>query len=344
MDLATGKEKAIERLFWGEDYERPSIDDTGELSFPFYRVAEGYKEGLLNFVKVKEIKDRKYKVIIDYSYGSASSIFPSILGELDCDTVAINAYIDDSKFTRSKAEFDKSLKQLGQIVVSLKADMGIMFDTGAEKIFIVDEKGRVLDGDISLSLLIYLVGSSGARSIAVPVTASSAVDDIAAKLNLKIFRTGTGHRAMMEAASENKVDFFGEHLGGYIFPGFQPSFDSMLSTSKLFELLLMPKEPMSEIVDSLPRKSMMIDHIPCPNALKGTVLRYMVDNAKTDKVDMIDGVKIHLGDDWVLVNGHAHRQEIYIISESADEKEAKKLLDQYRQDVKKLISEQLGKK
>lgn len=344
MDLSPSKEKSIEKFFWGEDYERPTIDETGELTFPFYRVAEGYKEGLITFVQAKDIKDRKYKVIIDYSYGSASSIFPSILGQMGCDTVAINAYIDDSKFTRSKAEFDRSLKQLSQIVVSLKADLGILFDTGAEKIFLIDEKGSVLSGDLALSLMVKLMVISGAKTIAVPVNASSAVDEIASEKKVKVFRTKTSHRSMMETAVESKVDMFGENTGGYIFPGFQPSFDSMLSTAKLFELLLKPEVPMSEIVESLPKKYLLKDQVPCPNALKGMVIRYIVDEARDERPELIDGVKLRFGSDWVLVNGHAHKQEIYIISESDKEDTARKLMSKYKDTIKKLISDNLGKK
>lgn len=344
MDLSPGREKAIEKAFWGEDFERAGMEDVGELSFPFYRVAEGYKEGLLNFINTDRIKDKNFKVIIDYSYGSASSIFPSILGAIGCETVAINAYIDETKFTKTKDEFDKSLKQLSKIVTTLKANVGVMFDTGAEKIFLVDEEGNILDGEAALLLMTYLVVNEGsAKKIAVPMTASSSIDDIAAKKGVKVIRTKTNLRAMMETSAVEEVTYFGEGFGGFIYPGFQPSFDAMLSTAKLLDLISAVQQPLSTIVSQMPKKQMLKDKVACPNELKGMVIRSLMDIEKEGKATLFDGVKIEFGKSWVFITGHLDRQEIQLYSESEDVNEAKRLVSVYREKIKQMVSKQLLK-
>jgi len=45
-------------------------------------------------------------MVIDYSNGIASTIFPNILGNLDVPVVALNAYLDSRKNTRTKEEFE----------------------------------------------------------------------------------------------------------------------------------------------------------------------------------------------------------------------------------------------
>ena len=233
MDLTPSKEKQVERLFFGEDFERVPMEDTGELSFPFYRVAEQYKDGFVHYVDAKAISERRLKIVIDYAYGSASQIFPSILGNLGCEVVAINAHIDEGKITKSNDEFEKSLKQLSQIVQTLGCDFGVMLDAGAEKIFLVDEKGKVLSGDETLSLMTYLaLKHNGKKTIATPITSSRVLDEIAKSFRGKVIRTKSSDRAMMEAASEEEVSFVGERLGGFIYPKFQVSFDAMLSVAK----------------------------------------------------------------------------------------------------------------
>lgn len=344
MDLSPLKEKAIEKMFWAEDFMRAGMEEVGDLTFPFYRVAEGYKEGLLNFANPDRIREQNFKIIIDYAYGSASSIFPSILGAIGCETVAINAYIDETKFTKTNDEFNKSLKQLSKIVTTLKANVGIMFDTGAEKIFLVDEEGRVLDGDSLLSLITYLVVNDGsAKRIAVPVTASSVIEDIASKKGVQVIRTRTNLRAMMETSAQEDVGFFGEGLGGFIYPGFQPSFDAMLSTTKFLDLLSASQEPISKIVDSLPKKQLLKDKVPCPNELKGMVLRSLLDSEKEGKASLFDGVKITFGKNWVFINGHQDKQEMQVFSESDDINQAKQLLSIYKEKIKTLVSKQLLK-
>jgi mannose-1-phosphate guanylyltransferase / phosphomannomutase len=343
-DLSSSKEKEIEKLFWGEDYERPTIDETGDLSFPFYRVAEGYKEAVLNFVDDAAIKKRQFKIVIDYSFGSASQIFPSILGDLDCETVALNAYIDENKFTKSREDFERSLKQLSQIVVTLKADIGIMFDAGAEKIFIVDEKGRVLDGYMSLLLFVSLVSSYGTKKdISVPVTASSVVEAIAAKNNISVVRSRASLHSIMETASRSGVQFVGEDSGGYIFPEFHPSFDAMLSSVKLLGLLANCGCPVSSVVESIPRRNMAKDSVPCPNSLKGTIIRQFFEDNRDGRATLLDGVKIELGKDWVLINGHPDRQEIMIYAESDSPRTAKDLALKYFEKIKGVVASHLKK-
>ena len=67
------------------------------------------------------------------SNGIASTIFPNILGNLDVPVVALNAYLDSRKNTRTEEEFDASLQQLAYVVTSLKYDIGCMFDARRRK-------------------------------------------------------------------------------------------------------------------------------------------------------------------------------------------------------------------
>ena len=343
-DLSSAREKHIEKLFWGEDYERPTIDETGDLSFPFYRVAEGYKEAVLNFVDAEAIKKRQFKIVIDYSYGSASQIFPSILGDLNCETVALNAYIDENRFTKSRDDFERALKQLSQIVVTLKADIGIMFDAGAEKIFLVDEKGRILDGYMSLLLFVSLVSSFGSKkNIAVPVTASSVVESIAAKSGISVVRSRASLHSVMETASGAGAQFVGEDSGGYIFPDFHPSFDAMLSSVKLMGLLANCGCPVSSVVDGIPRRNMAKDSVPCPNSLKGSIIRRFFEENREGRATLIDGVRIELDRDWVLISGHPDKQEIMIYAESDSARTAKELAVKYYEKIKGVVASYLKK-
>ena len=47
MDLPSSREKKIERIFSGEEFRRLAVEEIGDLTFPFHRVAESYKEGVL---------------------------------------------------------------------------------------------------------------------------------------------------------------------------------------------------------------------------------------------------------------------------------------------------------
>ena len=339
MDLPSAKEKSIERLFWGEDYLRPGIEDTGELSFPFCRVAEEYKDGVMHFIDTTAVKDRGFKIVIDYAFGSASQLFPSILGDLGCETVAINANMDENKLTKSKEDFDRYLNQLSQIVVTLKADLGIMFDSGAEKLFLVDEKGKILDGEKALAFVAALVlMTDKPAKIASPVNTSSVIDLLAKKSGSKVVRTKTSFRYMMESASTEGVGFFGEPLGGYIFPAYQPYFDAMLASAKILEMLARSSKTASQITFAIPKTYLYQIKIDCDNELKGKVIRTLIEENKALKLDITDGVKIRFKAGWVLIHAHPDKAEIHILSESDAQIKSELQAKKYSERIGEILS------
>ncbi|TAN61130.1 nucleotidyltransferase, partial [bacterium] len=241
LDLHPGSEKTVERLFFREDFRRMPLEDTGEMVFPIHGF-EYYQNGFMSAIDVKTIRKAKFKIVLDYSYGSSSRIFPVILGKLDCDVIALNANLDGSKTTKSAEEFQKSLEQLSTIVRSLGADAGFMLDAGGEKVFIVDDTGEILEDDTALNIVTLLTlkakkASAKKGVIAVPVTASRAIENMARNYGFKVRRTKTSSRGLMEAATEDGIAFAGETTGGYIFPEFQPNFDGMYAIVKILEML-----------------------------------------------------------------------------------------------------------
>ncbi|HTY12571.1 MAG TPA: sugar phosphate nucleotidyltransferase [Candidatus Omnitrophota bacterium] len=336
LDLDSAKEKKVERMFFAEDFKRLRAEEVGELNFPFHRVAEQYKEGVIHHVDLDAIRNRKCKIVVDYAWGAASQIFPSILGELDCEVVALNAYIDETKVTKTKEQFEHALQQMSMIVKTLDADLGVMLDAGAEKIFICDEKGRIYSGDEALSLLATLIFTSRKNAtVAVPINTSSSIDVLAARYGGKVMRTKTSFRHMMDIASRPEIAFVGERLGGFIFPDFQPHFDGMFSIVKLMELLKKNGVKISEI--DIPRSNIFKKDISCLPELKGKVIRTLAEELKEEEVELVDGIKLHLGGDWILVLPHPTRPVIELFAECAKEKDARRLLSEYTKKIDEIL-------
>ena len=329
-DISINQEKSIEQLFFREDFKRADMDEVGMITVP-PRANEFYKTGYLNTIQKKEAATKKgMKIVVDYAHSTASLVFPTILGELGIDVVALNAYIDAKKITKSKEEFDHSLNQLSDIVTTLKADVGFLFDNGAEKVFLVDERGKIIDNDTAMLVMAYLVMSTYKKgTIAVPVTVSSVIDELARQFDFKIIRTGTSPRSIMKASKEKDVIFVADCNGGFIFPEFQNSFDAMYAVGNLIKMLSQTEFAISMIRREIPSFEVFHKTIPCSWDKKGQTMRNAIEYAKGKKTELIDGVKIFLDNGWVLLLPDPDEAYFHIWAEARDKTTAKGFIDIY---------------
>ncbi|MBR3654657.1 MAG: mannose-1-phosphate guanyltransferase [Elusimicrobia bacterium] len=328
-DISISQEKSIEQLFFREDFKRADMDQVGMITVP-PRANEFYKTGYLNTIQKKEAPTKGMKIVVDYAHSTASLVFPTILGELGVDVVALNAYIDAKKITKTKEEFDYSLNQLSDIVTTLKADVGFLFDNGAEKLFLVDERGKIIDNDTAMLVMAYLVMSTYKKgTIAVPVTVSSVIDELARQFDFKIIRTGTSPRSIMKASKEKDVIFVADCNGGFIFPEFQNSFDAMYAVGNLIKMLSQTEFAISMIRREIPSFEVFHKTIPCSWDKKGQTMRNAIEYAKGKKTELIDGVKIFLDNGWVLLLPDPDEAYFHIWAEARDKTTAKGFIDIY---------------
>jgi len=341
MDLPVSKAKAIERLFFGEDFPRVPYDKVGTINFPV-RVAEGYIEKFLSSINVELIRKESFRVVIDYSNGVAVMIFPNILGQMGCQVVSLNAYLDPSKLTRDETEFKKAINELSRIVTSIRYDVGFMLNPGAERIWVVDEEGRLISNDRLLSTVVKLfleANHDRVKKIAVPITASLEVELIASEYGVEVVRTRNSHYAMMEAVLKDpEVKFVGGTRGGFIFPEFLFASDGMFAISKILELMAITGMKVGEVEKSLPRLILKQKTLACPRDLKGKVMRFAMLETEQYKRQLIDGVKIFLDElTWVLILPDSRRSELHIFAESDGEKRVDELIQIYSEKVEKWL-------
>ena len=329
MDLGPDRERSVERLFFREDFRRATMDETGTISFP-HQGTDRYRDGLLESVDCDAIRQGRFRVVLDYAFGPASAIFPAILGRLGVDVISLNAYLDETRISKTAEEFGRSLEQLSNIVRTLGADLGVLLDTGGEKVFLVDDQGEILSGDLALAMVALLVMRTHAPgTITVPVTASRVLDDLAAEHGFTVSRTRASPRALVEQATLRGMVFVGEERGGFVFPGFQPAFDAMMATVKILEMMARLDLRLHALAGSIPATHLIRDHVPCPHEKKGTVMRRLLEVTRDEVVEVVDGVRIRMGEDWVAAIPDPDRALFHVIAEAGTAARARELIQRY---------------
>jgi mannose-1-phosphate guanylyltransferase/phosphomannomutase len=331
LDINKTTERKIENLFFREDFRRVYLDEIGAIEvLEDSDVLGRYLEGFSKVVDYDVVRQRKFQIVVDYAHGTTSQVLPRIFKRLGCEVIVLNAGTDELPSSRSRDELGKDMQRLATISSALNTDMGIRIDPSGERISVVDDRGRILDGTKMMAAMasLFLRRYRGG-TVAVPVTAPSALEHIAERYDGHILHTKVMSYALMSAASREGVVLVGDGRGGFVFPALQPAFDGMLAIAKLLELLSTFQMRLSEVVDDLPAYYMSTTRVSCPWEHKGKVMRILSEQYRERRTKPIDGIKIDLGKEWVLVLPDADSPLFHIIAESVSNEQAQALAEKY---------------
>jgi mannose-1-phosphate guanylyltransferase/phosphomannomutase len=333
IDFSSSMGKNVERIFYKENFRRAHHSEPGSIS-ELPNVVDFYREGFLRSIDKNVIQAGKLKVVIDFNHSPASQLLPSLLNEMGCDVIALNAYIEEERGAGKVGEKQQSLLQLSKIVTALEAQAGFWLEPSTEGIILVDETGKVCAPVELLSLMVSLLLRKGEKGVfAVPISAPSVIEKMAAENGCTVLRTKSSDRAMIEASLSSQVILAGSMDGRFAFPTFQNAFDGMFAIAKTIELAAAAGTTISKTMEKIPFRSFLQTKVPCVWEMKGSVMRKMSEDSLDKEATFVDGIKVHFGEDWVLVLPDQYHPFIHIMSEAEDREVAHRLLTGYREKV-----------
>ena len=335
-------ERDIEKYYNRHDYRRAFYTEIGRIIYPV-RTSEEYIDGLLSTWDVEKIKSRRFRFVLDHSYSSASIIASRMLSKLGAEIIAINTFLDEEKTIISPGgEGDSS--RLQKLVISAGADLGITIDNTAEKIFLLDENGDQISTEKTLFLLLKLMADSeGQGRIALPLTVSRLAERMVEGTGCEILRTMVTQAALTEAAALPDVIFAGAVGGDYIFPGFLPAHDALMSMGKVLELLAVSEKSLSELVAQIPDTTLVRETKSCPWSLKGVAMREISESIGDDEdVSRLDGIKVFHENGWAQLLPSPDEPLFEIYAEGDTKEDSQALLERYSAMLDEIIETHAG--
>ncbi len=316
-------EKEVAKHFNRRELRRVPIGDIGNVSYPA-RVREEYAQDLLTTLDIDAIERRAFRVVVDYGYSASSFVLPLVLGPLGIEAVSAHGFTTESASTAFSLR--ESIGQAKRLVGAIGADMGAVFDRAGDRLFLVDEQSREIPAEQTLLLFLRLIGEAGRKGkVAVPVTVTQRVEQIAAKHGLEVVRTPAAPAELAKAATGEGVIFAGAVGGVYVFPQFLPAYDAVASLCKLLELLAPVDRPLSELVAELPASTVVHRQLACPWALKGLVMRVLTEQLKGRELDLTDGIKVLDERGWAEVLPDPDEPLVHVYAEGETEQASAEL-------------------
>ena len=336
IQLSSSLQKEIEKNFTRGELRRVAFSDIGEITYPA-RVRETYAQDLLASLDVQSIRARRFRLVVDYGFSAASFVLPLVLGPLGVEAVSAHGFTSD-RTDPGTTLLREAIGQVKQLVPAVGADLGVVLDRAAERVYLVDEGGREIPVEQSLLLFLRLIGTNGRRGkLAFPITVTSQVDKLLDGSGLEVVRTPASLGELTKAAAEDGVIFAGAVGGGYVFPEFVPAYDAVASLGNLLELLAPVGRPLSELVAELPASTLVHRQLPCPWGLKGTVMRVLTERLRDEELDLLDGIKVFDERGWAQVLPDPDEPLVHIYAEGRTEEDSKVLEAEYHELVEEIM-------
>lgn len=333
-DISEDAQRKIERLFHREDFRRALPSDIGDIGFQA-RAVELYASAMQDTIDIPGVAAARFKIVVDYSYGTASLVMPNVLSKLGADVLAVNPFTS----TLGVMAFDAAehAAQVSSLVRSSGAHLGAVVDPDGEHVTFIDDEGRVLSDNQSLLAFVHLVADRllGDR-IALPVGVTSAAEKLAARAGVRVEYTKMSTPALNDAATEAGVGFAASLDGGFIVPGFLPAFDGAAALVKMLDLLAHHDVKLSAVVDELPRTHLVHETVVTPWDNKGAVMRNLVEQTSRPTV-LVDGVKVLHDDGWVLCLPDPEEAVTHVYAEATSDGEARRLAREYVLRIRQLV-------
>ncbi len=290
-------------------------------------------------LNLKQIKQKRFKVVVDCVNSSGSFIVPALLEKLACEVIKIDCD-GTGLFTRMPEPIPENLKKTCLAVRKHKADIGIVVDPDADRLVIIDEKGEPFGEENTITTVVnYILKKTpkAKRIAAVNLSTSRSVDDIVNKLDGKLYKSPVGEINVIAKMKKCGAVVGGEGSGGVILPEVHYGRDSLVGIAIILSALAEFGGKVSEYKKSLPQYFIRKAKINLSGIKPDSILKYLSKRYTAFGQNHEDGLRIDFESSWANFRKSNTEPIIRIITEAKTAEEAAWLQKRFLKEIKELL-------
>ena len=334
----------VEEEYKGRKLETMSYEEalSKELVKEFNPLNE-YLDNIIENVDMKKIRNASLHIAVDPMYGVSLTSLKTILLTARCDVDIINESHDTLFGGRLPAPTRTTLRALQTYVIDHRCDIGLATDGDADRIGVIDDKGRFLHAnDILVVLYYYLVKYKGWKGPVVRnVATTHMLDKVAESFGEKCYEVPVGFKHISAKMQETDAILGGESSGGLTVRGHINGKDGVYAAMLLVEMLAVTGEKLSQILDDIRAEYGEIhmeerDYRMSPSRKQEVYKMLMEDKVlpqietPVKNISYLDGCKVYFENGgWIIARFSGTEPLLRIFCEMPDEKEAKVLCEKF---------------
>lgn len=284
---------------------------------------------------LRAIRRGKIPVLLDSVNGAGGVDTPLFLGEsLGCKVTALGEE-PGRPFWHTPEPTAANLSAVRSRVKKAGAAVGFCQDPDADRLALIDERGRYVGEEYTLVLAAWSLCEAGAvrkgSTMVVNLSTSRMIEDVAGRYGVRVERAAVGEANVVEAMKRLKSPLGGEGNGGVIWPGVTYVRDSLGAMGLVLALMAREKKALSELAASIPayaiekRKVDLARQEDARPAVEKLSRRF-----RDQELDTQDGVRVNFPQEraWLHVRASNTEPIMRLIAEAPTAGAARGLLDE----------------
>jgi phosphoglucosamine mutase len=230
----------------------------------------------------RDIRLNDLRVVIDCANGAAYQVAPAVLWELGAEVIKIGVEPNGRNINEECGSTDP--EALCDKVRELRADIGIALDGDADRVVIVDEKGRMVDGDQIMALIAeswHRHGRLAAGGVVATVMSNLGLERYLTGLGLSLVRTPVGDRYVVEHMRRHGFNVGGEQSGHIVLSDFTTTGDGLVAALQVLSVVVGTGKPVSEVCKRFEKVPQLLENVRYANGapLEHDIVRSAIDAA-----------------------------------------------------------------
>jgi phosphomannomutase len=290
----------------------------------------------LPLVDTEAIKKARFSITVDAVNSSGGIAIPMLLKALGVNKVDPIHCEPDGEFAHNPEPLPEHLSDICERVVKINADLGIVVDPDVDRLAIINEVGEPFGEEYTLvAVADYILQNEPGNTVS-NLSSTQALRVITEKAGCSYFASAVGEVNVVEMMKKTKAVIGGEGNGGVIYPELHYGRDALVGIALFLTHLAKSGKTCSGLRDSYPSYFISKNRIEfSPDMDIDDILQKIIRKYKSQKIETIDGIKIHFDGEWVHLRKSNTEPIIRIYAESdllpKAENLAKKIINDFRE-------------
>jgi len=284
-------------------------------------VLDAYAEHALSVIDPSTIKP--LKIAVDAGNGMGGLLAPAVFSKLPVEVVPLYFELDGT-FPNHEANpiEPENIRDLQRTVVEQGCDLGIAFDGDADRMFLIDEKGAFIGGDMTTAMVaLQMLKTNPGSTFVYNLICSRTVPEVIAANGGTAIRSRVGHSIIKPIMREHDAIFGGEHSGHFYFRDNWYADSGMIAALTVLQLISDAGQPLSEIlapIDTRVRSGEINSEVRDNATVLAKVEAFYTEQGAT--IDHLDGLTVEFPDWWFNLRG-SNTQPLLRLNVEADSPE-----------------------